>query len=65
MQYATVWAIDKWNAEKWPFLKCFKVSMIQQNTDSEYTYSVIKCVTLIEKIEFERTRKFKQSLIFD
>ena len=38
---------------------------IQQKTDSEYTYSVIKYVTLIEKLEFERTRKLKQPLILD
>ena len=42
----------------------FKMIQIQQNTDLEYTYLVIKYITLIERLEFDRTRKRKQPLIF-
>ena len=43
----------------------YSLIQIQQNTDSEYTYSVIKYVTLLEKLEFERAGKLIQPLIFD
>ena len=42
----------------------FKMIQIQQNTDLEYAYPVIKYETLIERLEFDRTRKRKQPLIF-
>ena len=46
-------------------LKIFQSSLEKVAICREYTYSVIKYVTLIEKLEFERTRKLKQPLIFD
>ena len=42
----------------------FKMIQIQQNTNLEYAYLVIKYITLIERLEFDRTRKRKQPLIF-
>ena len=43
----------------------YSLIQFQHNTDSEYTYSVIKYVMLLEKLEFELAGKLRQPLIFD
>ena len=62
MQKVTVLRMFQIFLEKVAIFKMIQIT--QKNTDLKYTYPVIKYGTLIERLEFDRTRKRKHPLIF-